>query len=188
MAKPGKYSNNLNELHQAAASGDLGAEKQLLEYLRDSFTIFAQQRLGNSQDAEEAVQNALMVIQQYYKDITIEKSFAAWCHKILYHKIMDLYKTKGTQRAHKMKLTELANDRSTQNPDPIISRNLLRCLKKVAGRNIRFARILNLHYQGFNKEEICLKLKIKSPYFYVLLSRARNLLADCLKGRDDRDE
>ncbi|MDD5427124.1 MAG: hypothetical protein PHN52_11655, partial [candidate division Zixibacteria bacterium] len=66
-------------------------------------------------------------------------------------------------------------------PNPMLRDRLLNCLRKIHGKNSQYARILNLHFQGFTTAEICRKLKITSNYCYVILLRARSMIEYCLE-------
>ena len=75
-------------------------------------------------------------------------------------------------------------ERNPAPPDPDLKKQLIDCFKKISDTNLRHARIINLHYQGYTTEEICIKLNIKKNNAYVLLNRARTALEQCLeKGR-----
>jgi len=65
--------------------------------------------------------------------------------------------------------------------DPVLELKLLDCLKKVGQKNIKFARTLNLKYQGYSVEEICDRLEISRENLYTILSRARSALELCLE-------
>jgi DNA-directed RNA polymerase specialized sigma24 family protein len=66
-------------------------------------------------------------------------------------------------------------------PDPTAKMSLLNCLKEVGKANRRYARILNLHQIGFNRKEICAKLGINLQQSYLVMSRARAMLRQCLE-------
>ncbi|MDH4034538.1 MAG: hypothetical protein OEV80_12145, partial [candidate division Zixibacteria bacterium] len=65
--------------------------------------------------------------------------------------------------------------------DPALKRRLLDCLKKIRSTNLRYARILNLQYQGFDTEDVCRRLAVTRSNLYSLLSRARTVLELCLE-------
>ena len=55
-------------------------------------------------------------------------------------------------------------------------------MKKLILANNRFARVLNLVYQGYKNDEICQRLSINSGHFYVILGRSRERLRHFLDG------
>jgi len=65
-----------------------------------------------------------------------------------------------------------------------LKKKLLDCLNKINDANTRHARVLNLHYQGFIVREICEKLKLTRNGVYILLSRSRTMLKNCLERGD----
>ena len=70
--------------------------------------------------------------------------------------------------------------------DPNLKRRLVLCLRKLCRRNLRYARILLLHYQGYRTDEICRRLGVKQPTVYSALSKARTMLEECLDQGDVR--
>ncbi len=129
------------------------------------------------------MQETLMTIFEKLPETEFESSFASWANNILEFKISNYIRSKK-RRANKMAL--ISNEKKEQSslsftPDPDLKRRLLSCLKKIGKSNIRYARILNLSYQGYNAAEICEKLKITLSNFYVILSRSRSILELCLE-------
>ena len=174
----------LEKLYQAAAHGDRNAGQQLFEILTARFRYFAQLKIDDNMDAEEIVQNSLMVVYDKYADIDIKTSFAGWAHTILTNKIKEYYRTKAT---HKRKLEEYAQDDSVPENEQNLAelvRRLKYCLQKLSEDNRRQARILNLNYLGFKVEEICRKFELTKSNLYSILSRARATLSDCLNKGD----
>ncbi len=177
--------SDINTLYGIALAGDRSAEDRLFNRLRERFGLFVQQRIGNKQDAEEIIQESLMVIAEKYKDIEIEVSFTAWAYRVLENKLLSYYRTKKGRAG---KLVPMADDDNNPDrapaPDPSFKRRLLDCLKKVNRANTRHARILNLHYQGYTIEDICGKFSITRNNVYIILSRARTMLKICLETGD----
>lgn len=180
-------SLQINDLYNLARSGDKSAERQLFELLLDRFRVYALQKVWSREDAEEIVQDALTTVSTEYRTIEISTSFAAWAHKVLEYRFLSYLKTKGRRQGRDVDLVDAELENSGWTPDPTIKRRLLDCLNKVARANRRYARILNLHYIGYNRDEVCEKLVISKDQSYVLMSRARSLLRECLdQGGDDK--
>lgn len=173
---------DINTLHKNAAKGIKEAEKELFELLVVRFRYLATLRLRNKEDAEEVVQEAMIVISKEYKTITIKTSFSAWAHKVLQSQILNYVRSRS--RKEKRFKSEANPDdifrKDSMDSAPNLRRKLLDCLRKICAVNSRYARILNLHYQGYTTEEICEKMDITAANFYVILSRARSLLQMCL--------
>jgi RNA polymerase sigma factor (sigma-70 family) len=85
---------SIETLYQSALQGDSAAEKTLFQQLSVRFGLICQHRIWNKEDAEEIVQEALVTVLGGFKDIEIERSFAAWAHKVLDNKILTYLKTK----------------------------------------------------------------------------------------------
>jgi RNA polymerase sigma factor (sigma-70 family) len=174
---------DINSLHESARNGDRKSEQDLFKLLTVRFRYLATLRLRDSDAAEEAVQEALMVISKEYREIDITVSFAAWAQKVLDNRLANY--SRSRKRKEKIFVGEanpdLSSSNNSSNPGSDLKRKLLKCLREISGSNPRYARILNYHYQGYGTEEICRKLEISSTNFYAILSRARSLLKICLR-------
>ena len=173
---------DINSLYSLAKGGDVDAENKLFSSLLVRFRHFADHRIWNSADAEETSQEALMTISKEYKDLKIDSSFEAWAYKVLDNRILKYIQTK---KRNKEKIEKMAENDTKEmvagNPDLDIKRKLIDCLHKLGSANTRYARILNLHYQGYSTDEICAKMDITTSNLYTTLSRARSLLEYCLQ-------
>jgi RNA polymerase sigma-70 factor (ECF subfamily) len=174
--------SKLNELYNLAREGDQAAEEPLFHGLSERFGLFVQHRVRSKQDAEEIVQDTLMAIARKYKKVGLITNFTAWAYKALENNLLYYYRTKQS-RAEKVKQMA-ANPEMSFTPAPELRHQLLECLKKMNRINTRYARILNLHYQGYAVKEICQKLKITENNVYIILSRARSMLKSCLEKGD----
>ena len=177
-------ATDINTIYQQASAGDSTAAERLFCLLGVSFQMFVRHRVMNSQDCEEIVQDALTTIAEKYRQVQIESSFAGWAYKVLNNKVLDYYKSKRVRSARTTPLEVAEPDLIGAATDPQLKTRLLDCLRKIHGANSFHARALNLHYQGYNTEEICAKLGIASNNFYVMLSRARTMLRVCIEKGD----
>ncbi len=176
----------INDLCSRAQAGDRQAEAILLKHLTVSFRLIAQQRIWNQHDAEEIVQETLTTIQAKYKNIEFETSFASWSYRVLSNKIFDHIKKKGAQKRLIEKMSDRSDMTRSKPSDPGLRRRLVKCFRELSKVNNRHARILNLHYQGYDTGQICSKLGITENNFYVLLSRARAALEKCLNKEEGK--
>ncbi|MBN1210968.1 MAG: RNA polymerase sigma factor, partial [candidate division Zixibacteria bacterium] len=108
-------------------------------------------------------------------------SFSSWAYKVLVNVYLNYYKKKQSNKGKQVALPDYDNVPGSWAPDPDLENALIDCLRKICANNNRYARILNLYYQGFSTEEVCRKLKISSANAYVILARARSLLKTCLE-------
>jgi len=176
--------SKIHQLYEEARTGDTAAEERLFGCLNERFSLFVQHRISSRQDAEEVVQDSLTAIAEKYRELEVTTSFTAWAYRVLENKLLYYYRTKKSQTR---KLAELAQDKlagGTNDPDPSFRRRLLDCIKKVSRANIRHARILNLHYQGYSVEDICGKFGVTRNNLYIMLSRARSMLKACIEKGD----
>ncbi len=131
-------------------------------------------------ESEDIVQQALTRILEQYLATEIHTSFAAWAQKVLANTIAEYYRRQSMIRR---KLDSIAQNRSAEAefaPDEQLKMGLKRCLSSLHEYNPIYARILNLHYQGYDTDHICRKLDITPGNMYVLLSRARARMRECL--------
>ena len=174
---------SINALHSRVLDGDTAAEEQLFERLSARFQVFAHHRIWNSVDAEDVAQEALLTIQSRYREIEIETSFTAWAHKVLDNKMLAYIEAKRRTGSRYSPLTsDESSDLATES-DPLLRRRLLDCLRKLGRSNRTYARILALHYQGLSKQEICDRLSLTRNNSYVIMSRARAQLKDCIRAK-----
>jgi RNA polymerase sigma-70 factor (ECF subfamily) len=172
---------DIDSLVRRARDGDKSAEKELFRHLSVRYRLFALYRIGNEQEAEDIVQDTMLTIAQKYKSIDPEASFTAWAYTILENNILYFFRT---QKYNRRKLARFARARTAGIEDQEyqnLRQSLLGCLRQICRTNLKYARMLNLHYQGYTTEEICEKLDITKNHAYVLFSRAKSMLKECLK-------
>jgi RNA polymerase sigma factor (sigma-70 family) len=177
----------INELYDLARDGNKSAESELFKELSDRFWVFAHRKIWDKEKAEEIVQNALATVIAEYRETEISHSFTAWAHKVLENKFLAYIQAKRRQRGRNIPLESVNCLTDNWIPDPILKTQLLKCLKLVSRSNLRYARILNLHHLGFKRDEVCEKLGMTLSQSYVVMSRARAMLKECLdKGEDSK--
>ena len=171
---------DLDSLFESALKGNQKAEQELVDILSVRFRLFARRRIWNEQDLEDVIQDAIVTVLKKYKSAAIKGHFAAWAHTVLHYDILKYYRRQNISRNRLAGGQINADSFSSWQPDPEFGTRLLKCLKEMHKRNKRYARILNLHYQGFTTDEICSRLKITSNTHYITLMRARTMLRACL--------
>jgi len=180
-------SRTVDELYNLAVTGDRQAESELFAELAVRFRVFAHRKIWNQQEAEDLVQTALAVVAEEYRGINIETSFAGWAHRIIENRLLGYIQKRRREKGRNVSSDSLAPLTAGWEPNPTLRSRLLSCLKKVGSANRMYARIINLHHFGFTQDEICRKLGVKLEHSYVIMSRARMKLKECLeKGDSDR--
>jgi len=177
---------SINALYQQAVDGDKSAENQLFELLTVRLRLFAYQRVGDEDVAHEVVQDALTIILDKYRRVGIHSSFAAWAHQILKNVIFNHARTQIRRKRIMESQPADVDSAAAPNVSPGFERSLIDCLRKIAQTNPRYARVLNLKYQGYTVNEICERLEMSSANLYVTLLRARKALAHCLDKEDEK--
>lgn len=176
-------STAMKDIFVKAGQGDKAAEAELMEYLSVRFTFLAKQRVRGN-DANDIAQEACLTVLQKYRKDAPQDHPEAWAYTVLRNKIGNYYqKTAG--RPTESFDTAGTNDgprMSAPTVDPEAIRKLRSCLRKLVRAHPRYARVLNLAYQGYTSTEISRRLGIRTSNFYMMLNRARNMLRQCLKG------
>lgn len=177
-------ARNINELYHHAISGDNKSEVKLFASLTDRFRLFAHLRVWNPDDAGDLVQDALAVVAAEYRVVNIETSFAAWAHKVLENRLLGYIQKRGREKGRVAVGERDEYLTASRTPDLSLRMRLLDCLKKVGMANPRYARIINLHHLGYSRKEICGRLDMTLDQSYVVMSRARGMLRECLDKGD----
>jgi RNA polymerase sigma factor (sigma-70 family) len=172
---------SINELYNQACTGDKSAETELFKKLTDRFWVFAHRKVWDKADAEEIVQNALSIVVSEYRQIEFSTSFSAWAHKVIENKFLAYIQTKRRRSGRDVPLENADFLTDNWTPDPTLKMRLLDCFKQVGRASRRYARILNLHHLGFDRVEVCEKLGMTTAHSYVVMSRARAMLKECLE-------
>jgi len=170
----------MEQLLAKAKAGDKQAEKQIFDHLFVRFKSLAVRNIG-TEDCDDLVQETCMTILEKYKDTTFKVSFTAWAYGVLKVKMIKYLQLKQRDLERQSSLNEEVDSPQDSTDDPVLIRMLIDCIKKISKVYMRYARALNLNYQGYKTEEICERLDIKPNHFYVTLNRGRALLKECLE-------
>ena len=174
---------DLAQLYRNAVNGEAAEERKLFNYLYDSFRAIIRLKNVEPDDAEDIVQAALVQIAANYRRIEITSSFAGWAHTVFRNQMIDHFRK---VKANRRKSTELADEQGgavVSFPDPGLKAALIDCLKRIDDENPKYARIFTLSVQGYKTEEICEEMAIKRGTLYVVLSRVRVALRECLRKK-----
>ncbi|MBD3232662.1 MAG: sigma-70 family RNA polymerase sigma factor [candidate division Zixibacteria bacterium] len=174
---------SIDTLYKEFKTGKKEAEKQLFEYLTVRFRILATKRIWNKENAEEIVQESLIAVFKHHEQAPDQADFAAWAHKVLDNRINNYLRVtmRRTEIMNKIRAGIQYMSGKLQSTNPDLKRKLLDCFRKLCKTNRRYARILNLHYHGYNVDEICKRMGIEINNCHVILSRSRSKLDLCLK-------
>ncbi len=171
---------DIKELYNKASNNNKAAERELFKILDASFKLILQYKGMNSQDAEDVIQEAMIVIGEKLKSEEKIGYFAAWSHTVLKNKWLDHLKSRKYNKNKAQSELPDAYPAKKDSVDYDLIEQLINCFRKVCMNNRRQARILNLHFQGYSTEEICSRFGLTRSNMYSLLSRARSLLELCL--------
>jgi len=177
----------MQQVFLKARAGDRTAEQEMFEYLLARFTYLAQRRIS-SEEARDVAQDACVTVLEKYRTEAPQERFLAWAYEVLRNKIGNYYQH---QKVQQRVMADFPADSPDQLPDraeaDLETRlKLILCLKRLVRAHPRFARILNLIYQGYATDEICQRLRLTANNLYVSLMRSRKLLNNCLEQGEHR--
>jgi DNA-directed RNA polymerase specialized sigma24 family protein len=172
----------MNHLVERAKRGDKSAEQEIFAQLHDRFSLLARRKISDREAACDVAQKACLTVLEKYKMETFTVGFEAWAYGVLLMNIRSYYHAVSSDRPATVSLSaeEVAHLSPSPAVDPSVESRLLECLRKLVIHNRRYARVLNLSYQGYLVPEICEKLNVSANALYVLLNRARSALWTCL--------
>ncbi len=178
--------NDLEETLKLAREGDEESEQELFKNLTARFLLFARRKVREESDAREIVQEAVMAIAKEYRSTEFTSGFVPWAYKVFENRLLTFYRNRQRQARNLEKISAEAirSESAVYRIEPELKIRLSDCLKKIIAVNPRYARILNLHHQGFDTDEIRGRMDLTSTNLYSILSRARSLLEHCLKTGD----
>jgi RNA polymerase sigma factor (sigma-70 family) len=168
--------SNLSTLFEGAVQGDKAAETALFTHLGARFRVFIKRRLWAQDDWEDVVQDALATVSLKYKEVEPADRFAGWAYQVLKNKLMNYTQSKSRRDEMVSRMSYDMPATTGEDPEQLVKRQLLKCLRQIWQANVRYARILNLHYQGYSTQEVCEKLGLRTEIYYSVLSRAREKL------------
>jgi RNA polymerase sigma-70 factor (ECF subfamily) len=153
---------------------------QLLAGLRPRLLKFAQSRLHNPEQAEDAVQETLLAALEGMDRFSGASSPATWLYGILKHKIVDRMRKSGREQP----LESLGEGLPLPGSDPeealVRGRFAAAIQRSLEVLPAKAARVFVLReVMGFDTTEICAELAISASNCWVLLHRARLRLRAC---------
>lgn len=164
-------------------AGDESAGEQIYQGLFVRFRVVAKRRVRNECDAEDLAQDACLTVLSKCRTEEFTKNFLAWAYGVLRMKIGNYIQSARNSREVCCDGTEGERDLRFSVPpsEPGLLSSLLDCLRKIVAVHPRYARVLNLAYQGYESDSICRKLNVSRTNMYVILNRGRSLLRRCLQ-------
>lgn len=172
----------MDELAKQAIAGDLVAEAELFQKLLVRFRRFAEQKVG-SEEAAEVAQMACIVIHRKYREEAFSVSFSAWAYGVYRNTLLKTHEHGKKAAAMTTELNELLTVPAEEPPTPRLREFLMSCWRRLFASFPKYARIVNLKYQGYATDEVCSRVGLSKEQYYVYLGRGRSLLRTCLKDK-----
>lgn len=113
-----------------------------------------------------------------------DTNLIGWAHRVLQIQILRYYRNHYGETRKMSDLDSHQARSASWSPDPVFRETLIGCIARVARSSKRYARVLNLHYQGYTVDEVCEAIGVTRNNYYVILSRARRMLEQCLNENE----
>ncbi len=167
-------------------SGDSSVEQELLEYLSVRFALITKRRIQGD-EADDVAQEACLTVLQKCREKSVPREFKPWAYEILRNKIGNYYQKRDSRRKHQPSLLDIDAilAKYGRTDDAEFVHRLFRCFRMLIKRSPRYARALNLAHQGYDGEYISRKMDVKPSNLYMILSRSRKRLSQCLETGGD---
>lgn len=164
---------NDKELLRNCLQGEVEEFRNIVDRYRGKAMAIALNILGNSEDAEDACQEAFIQVYRNLDKFDFQKNFGNWLYSILYKRCLDLIrKRRRFYRFFNKKKRELLDSMDNKNlsPDntPLLSGDLLQMLNSKE----RTALCLWAN-EGYTSEEVASVLRCSSSTARVHLFKAR---------------
>ncbi|MEZ5359725.1 MAG: RNA polymerase sigma factor [Candidatus Zixiibacteriota bacterium] len=175
----------IEQLLQSAKKGDPIAEQELFRHLSVRFSLFLRHRIKDEEIRKDLAQEACLTVLSKYKSEQFTVGFEAWAHGVLRIVVLRHFEKLGKDKEKSIPLEDTPQIAETDSHRIETERRLIACLKKIRQQNLRYARVLNLIYQGYSTDEICRKLNCSRNNLYVIVNRGRSLLQECLERGEE---
>ena len=198
-------SVNSNRQENGKQVGNLLADAEFLEEIRRQMIRFATLQLGDSHQAEDAVQDALVGAMKNASSFGGRAALKTWIFAILKNKIADALRHKQRvvnasslfrEEDEDEDFSELFDRKGFWQPDerPVAWANPEESLREgqfwrvfeacLDGLPPKQARVFMMReFIGLDAGEICLAVELTTSNLHVLLHRARLRLRECLENK-----
>jgi RNA polymerase sigma factor (sigma-70 family) len=160
--------------------GNARAFDELLRSWHKRWLLYAVARLGDHEQAREALQECLLSISRSIHKLRDPASFSKWTFQIMDRRCTDLLRRRIREREHHQELTRLSLTEETATVEfQEQSLTLQRAFQQLGEP---LARLLRLYYlEGFAVEEIAEIIGIPSGTVKSRLFHARKIMAKILE-------
>jgi RNA polymerase sigma-70 factor (ECF subfamily) len=180
-----------NELIQSALRGDREALDTLFSKYRSLLHTLAYRVLGKKEEAEDAVQNGLLLAFSKLTELKTKEAFRGWLARIVINEAISMHRTR---RIAAKRFQEEAHDEShsdfdrhssdAPNPEQVLSQkeSVLRLKQEMNRLSPALRSTLLLSQIGdYRPEELARILRVQQSTIRCRLFRARKRLADSLE-------
>lgn len=184
QSDPEKYRQE-SELIARVKSGDQAAFVELVTPLRIRLYRKAHSMLGNADDAEDALQDALITAYRAINGFRGESGFYTWIYRILVNKCTDHLRKKSNARSESFDDFEplISDDRVSVEKKVEHSQQAVDLIAAINGLDKKYRKILIMrYYDDLSYQEIAHNVGINEGTVKSRLFKARELLKRALIG------
>ena len=169
-------------LGRRAQAGDARALESLLLDCRPDLTRYARRSCA-SEDVDDAVQDALLIVQQKFGTLRTMAALAGWLFAVARHACLRLARSRRSDVRRYAPLDD-ARDQQALAPDPDLRLDLARVIAGLP-HDYREALVLR-DIEGLSAEAAAARLNLLTPAFKSRLHRARALVRAEMSPRPPR--
>ena len=169
------------ELIKKARKGDKKAFSLIFnDDYRKELYVLARSKLGNEEDAKDAVQDTILEAYIKIENLRNEEKFKCWIKKILINKCNDIYRNLNK---HNLSFEDTVEAKFSDGDDEFIDiENNIDIYSLLKFLNDKERQIILLHIRGYNNKEISKILKINQNTVRCNLMRIRRKI----KSKNER--
>ncbi len=176
---------DIDTLYKFALSGDTAAKNKLFDHLTKAFSLLAEHKVQDVNDAQDLVQEVLIIIAEKYQHVEIQTNYSAWAYGVFENRLKRYYRDKKRKKRLNKEYLDMNTQSSIKPINYELRHRIIKCLRKLNQTNSRYTEVLNLHHRGYNTKEISKEMGITKKAVYNIMFRARSLLKICInEGKD----
>jgi RNA polymerase sigma-70 factor (ECF subfamily) len=182
---PDRESREWTILLERAATGDVSAFEQVMLRTERSVLMTARRMLGNSADAEEAVQEVFLRVYKYLHRFDRTKAFEPWLYRLTVNVCNDIASRRpraGEIISHEDHETPAGTDDPHDLLDAVQQRQLIQTALQELPEKQRAAIVLR-DLQGLSTSEVAETMKVSEATVRSHLSTARLRMKRFIENR-----
>ncbi|ACU05049.1 RNA polymerase sigma factor [Pedobacter heparinus] len=163
------------ELTTLLKDGDRVAYAEIYERYKNLLYINAFKKTGNSDDAQDIIQEVFIMLWAKHKKLVINKNLASFLYTCIHHKVLDLFTHQKIDERHVTKLKDFLLLTSNNTDYNIREKQLALIIEReIAALPEKMREVFVLsRYEGLSQKEIALTMNISEE---TVKSQVKNAL------------